>query len=208
VAGYAELELGLRCLEQRQYAVELRFVGARSKVEDRVELDRQNTVEINTDDLLVSQVDQVEYGQKLQACLFKNTKIRDAFRRARAQADTDRTPLRMRLSIGPTAPELRGLLWETLRDPESDAAPLLTGERLLFSRYLNASDWRAVLPQSRTEFSALVVISNPGGLGQYQVDGQPLGAINVQEEQAAAEVGNDIAHPQVAHAIWEAARVS
>jgi len=53
-AGYAELELSLHCLEQRQYAVELRFVGAGSKVEDRVELDRQNTVEIDVDDLIAS----------------------------------------------------------------------------------------------------------------------------------------------------------
>jgi len=57
---------------------------------------------------------------------------------------------------------------------------------LLFSRYLNASDWRTVLPRSRTELSALVVISNPAGLDRYEADGHPLGAIDVQEEQAAA----------------------
>ena len=45
-------------------------------------------------------------------------------------------PLRLRLMIGPSAPELHTLHWELLCDPQ-DGSPLSTSENLLFSRRTN-----------------------------------------------------------------------
>jgi hypothetical protein len=50
--------------------------------------------------------------------------------------------------IGPSAPELHDLRWERLRDPLG-GAPLLTTERILFSRYLSSAGWRRVCPHPR-----------------------------------------------------------
>ena len=56
-------------------------------------------------------------------------------------------PLRVRLFIGPSAPELHNLRWETLIDPTTNlagdsatATPLLTNENIIFSRYLSSLD--------------------------------------------------------------------
>src|SRR5215216_2320928 len=93
--------------------------------------------------------------------------------------------LRLRLLVGPSAPELHDLRWETLRHP-SDNSPLITGERLLFSRYLSSANWRRVHLQAKRELQALVAIANPvKGVGTDP--GQwPLAEIDVAAEQKRA----------------------
>ena len=51
--------------------------------------------------------------------------------------------------------------------PDRDA-PLLTGEHLLFSRYLSSCDWRPVKLRPKGDLRALVVVANPTDLGSYQ----------------------------------------
>ena len=55
---------------------------------------------------------------------------------ARTSAQVLSAPLRLRLMIGPSAPELHTLHWELLCDPQ-DGSPLSTSENLLFSRRTN-----------------------------------------------------------------------
>ena len=76
--------------------------------------------------------------------------------------------LRVRLFIGPTAPELHALKWELLLDPGT-GKPLATREQFLFSRYLSSHDWRPVKLRPQDSLRALVVIANPSDLGEYQM---------------------------------------
>ena len=80
------------------------------------------------------------------------------------------------------------LRWETLRDPQ-DGSSFLTGERVLFSRYLSSFDWRPVRLRPQAALRALVVIANPTDLGSYQPGGQPLAALDVANELAQAKKG-------------------
>lgn len=62
------------------------------------------------------QLDDAAYGKLLSNSLFGTEAIRTAFEKARAAAQD--APLRVQLFIGPSAPELHSLRWETLRDPQ------------------------------------------------------------------------------------------
>src|SRR5262249_16523730 len=91
--------------------------------------------------------------------------------------------LRLRLFVGPSAPELNNLRWETLRDPQTDQW-LLTSETVLFSRYLSSMDWRPVHLRPRGSLRALVVIANPSDLARDQ-----LTAVDVAGELKRAGEG-------------------
>jgi hypothetical protein len=107
--------------------------------------------------------------------------VKAAFQQARSLADDQEIPLRIRLTIGPSAADLHGLWWETLVDPQTEF-PLFTGENLLFSRYWGSSDVRPVRTRARGDLKALVMVANPTNLATYQL--QP---IEVQEEIAQAK---------------------
>ncbi len=105
-------------------------------------------------------LDEIAYGRELSKSLFGDQSIRTRFAEVlKATAALD-DGLRLRLFIGPTAPELQTLRWERLRNPENDA-PLFTKERVQFSRYLSSRDWRPVQMRTRTSLRALVAIANP-----------------------------------------------
>jgi hypothetical protein len=60
--------------------------------------------------------------------------LRAAFAEARGIAEALEASLRLRIFIGPSAPELHGLYWETLRDLDGDAH-LPMSERVLYHRH-------------------------------------------------------------------------
>jgi hypothetical protein len=124
----------------------------------------------------------------LSQSLFADPAVQTVFAQARSQAQTLEVPLRLRLFIGPGTPELHSLRWETLRDPQ-DGSAFLTGERLLFSRYLSSLDWRPVRLRPQAALRALVVIANPSDVGTYQPGGRPLAALDVASELARAKTG-------------------
>jgi hypothetical protein len=72
--------------------------------------------------------------------------------------------LRLRLTVGSSAPELHAIRWELLNNPKNNA-PLATDEMILFSRYLSSTDWRPVKLKSKGELQALVAVANPSDLG-------------------------------------------
>jgi hypothetical protein len=109
--------------------------------------------------------------------------VRAAFAQARSGAASLDAPLRLRLFVGPSAPELHNLRWETLRDPE-DGAPLLLGEQLLFSRYLSSGDWRPVKLRPKGDLRALVAVANPSDLAKYK-----LAPVDVAGELERAKAG-------------------
>src|SRR5439155_22701472 len=69
--------------------------------------------------------------------------------------------LRVSLAIDPSAASLHGLRWELLRHPDPPERMLCTSERLLFSRFMVARDFRPVKVRARAELSALIAVSAP-----------------------------------------------
>lgn len=114
--------------------------------------------------------------------------MQTAFAQARSTAQALEVPLRLRLFIGPSTPELQSIRWETLCDPQ-DGSALLTSEHLLFSRYLSSLDWRPARLRPQADLLALVVIASPTDVTTYQPGGQPLSALDVPGELARAKAG-------------------
>jgi CHAT domain/SIR2-like domain len=180
--SYADLEIGLHRRDADSYAIEMRFSQPDSDADIRLV---QQTVAVSFDTARLGELalDAAAYGQVLSESLFADSTIRAGFSQARASAQSLDAPLRVRLFIGPSAPELHNLRWETLRDPEA-GRPLLTGEEVLFSRYLSSGDWRPVRLRPKGALRALIVVANPADLGRYN-----LASIDVAGELMRAQAG-------------------
>jgi hypothetical protein len=184
----AELEIGLHRQDADRYRLELRFNHPESDAEVRLTSGGPALAQFDFDQLRDLALDDDAYGQLLGESLLANSEVRTAFAQARSSAQTLDVPLRLRLFIGPSAPELHSLRWETLRDPE-DGAHLITGEHVVFSRYLSSLDWRPVGLRARAELRALVVVANPADLGDWQPGGRALAPLDVEGELARARAG-------------------
>lgn len=177
----ADLEIGVHRRDQETYSVELRYVPA---INDDTDV-RLGATELRLDlDDLRSSVDAAEYGEKLGAALLGHADRKAAIAQAQAGAATSDASLRVRLFVGTSAPELHAVRWETLRDPDTHR-PLLTGENLLFSRYLATTDWRPLKP--RADLRAFVFIADPENAGGFQQGGQALARVDVDGELARAK---------------------
>ena len=165
-AAAADLEIGLHRRGAEGYAVELRFSLPDSDADVRLVPARPAPIEFDAARLQELALDHTGYGRHLSQGLFSDPAVRAAFARARSTAQALGAPLRLRLFVGPSAPELHRLRWEALRDPDDDSL-LLTGEQVLFSRYLSSLDWRPVRLRPRAALRALVVVANPADLAAY-----------------------------------------
>lgn len=179
---YADLELGLHRWDATQYLIEFRFSLPDSDAEIRL---TQSTPALATFDFeaLRAQVDYAQYGQALSQSLFTDANVLAAFLQALSTAQAQDLPLRVRLLIGPSAPELHALRWETLYHPQ-DKTPLFTGENILFSRYLSSLDWRPVRLRPQGDLRALILVANPSDLEQYR-----LAVVDVPGEVGRAKEG-------------------
>ncbi len=175
MAGFADLEIGLHRRDADGYAVELRFSAPDSDTDVRLLGDADEVVHFDLDKARALALDESGYGAFLGHSLFASEHLQGALAQARANADGQDAALRVRLFIEPNAPELHRLRWETLRVPGSQS-PLLTSERLLFSRYLSSDDWRPVRLRPQGDLRALVAIANPSNLAQYGLAPLDLGA--------------------------------
>jgi hypothetical protein len=176
---HAELEVGLHRRYSGGFTVELRLSQPDSEAEDL--LASGSLITFDLDALRAAELDPACYGQLLAQSLFADPEVREKF----AIATNLDTAVRLRFFIGPSAPELHELRWETLRHPGNDS-PLLTSDRLLFSRYLSSSDWRRVRLRPKSELQALIAIANPTkGLGSGSGE-WPLDPIDVAGEQKRA----------------------
>jgi CHAT domain/SIR2-like domain len=164
---YADLEIGLHRRDADSYAVDMRFNQPDSDADIRLLADLA-LARFDSAQLHDLALDPTSYGQALSASLFAEPAVRAAFDQACTSAQSLDAPLRVRLFIGPSAPELHTLRWETLADP-ADGGSLLLGEQLLFSRYLSSGDWRPVLLRPKGDLRALVMIANPVNLDMYNL---------------------------------------
>jgi hypothetical protein len=173
---FADLEIGLHRWEAGRYTSEARFVPPGSDEDVRLVRTGPDAIQLDSAALREHTLDDVAYGSALTAALFGQADMRELFGRARQAADSQGVPLRMRLFIGADAEELHCVRWETLRDPARDA-PLLTGERIFFSRYLSSGDWEPARLRPRADspsapgqgLRALVVVANPSDLAKYDL---------------------------------------
>ncbi|HSJ52289.1 MAG TPA: hypothetical protein VLC52_00965, partial [Anaerolineae bacterium] len=143
--SYGELEIGLHRRDAEHYRVELRFTPPGSDGDVRLS---PGEPRFDLDRLRALQADATAYGRELAASLLADPTLRQDLAQARSATQSQGAPLRLRLFVGPSAPEMQGLRWETLRDLEDDS-PLFTGEQLLFSRSLSSLDWWPVGPRPR-----------------------------------------------------------
>jgi len=177
-----DLELSLRRRDAERYSVELRGRAPGSDTLVSALGGSTATVIFDHERLLSLSLDPAAYGLALGAMLFADADLRVELGKARAVAQAQSAPLRLRLAFAPDAPELHGLYWETLRDPYSAGEPLLSvGEQVLLSRYLASPDWQPVRLRAQSELRALVVVANPS-----QLDSIGLARLDVAHETAIA----------------------
>ncbi len=165
---YADLEISLHRHDTSSYAVEFRFSLPDSDADVRLGVGKPALAQFDLETLNAQAHDPAAYGQALSQSLFADPAILTAFGQARASAQSQDLPIRLRMLVGPSAPELHRLHWETLRDPQ-DNSPLFTGENLLFSRYLSSLDWRPVKLHPKADLRALIAVANPSNLGEYDL---------------------------------------
>lgn len=163
------------------YSLEMRFSDPASEV-DRTYSGAQ-PVRFDPIKLRQQAGDAAAYGDTLGSQLLADPAGRSFFDQALAVSQSQGQPLRIRLAIGPSAPELHNLRWETLRLPGS-VSPLLTDETLRFSRYLSSLDWRPANLRPEADLRALVVVANPSDLARYR-----LAEVDAATEEAAARAG-------------------
>ncbi len=180
---FAELEIGLHRREVGSYALELRFSQPESDAEVRLGQGQSLQTKLDLNALQELVYDPEAYGRRLTQDLFLDPGVQNAFSQALANAQSLNLPLRVRLMIGASSPELHNLRWETLRNFQ-DGAPLTTSENLLFSRYLSSLDWRPVKLRPMGALRALTVIASPSDLADYN-----LAPVDVGAELARVENG-------------------
>lgn len=183
---YADLEITLNRWNTDAYRVELRYSQPDSDVDIRLAPNAPALAKFDPLQLQMLALDPTAYGTLLGANLFGDESVKTAFAQARSNAQAQDASLRLRLFIDSAAPELHGLRWETLRDPQ-DGSSLVTSERILFTRYLASQDYRRVKIKPQSDLRALVFIANPTNLADYS-----LAPVDVQGEleRARSALGN------------------
>jgi hypothetical protein len=183
--SYAELEIALHRWDATSYVVEMRFSDPTSDVDIRLPRSEAALVQFDFDLLRSQTLDPDAYGTSLSDSLFACSAVHTTFSQAYSAAQSQNVPLRLRLLIGASAPELQDLRWETLQNP-LDQSLLITSERVLFSRYLSSLDWRPIRRRPRADLRALVIIANPNDLSSYEPAGRSLDPVDVDGELARA----------------------
>ena len=178
MAAFVDFEIGLHRRYGETWTVELQCSLPDDDVDVRLVRDGPRFDLAQLQNLVY---DDISYGRTLSESLFAVEDIRQLFDKARAVAESQDLPLRLRLFIDPSAPELHEIRWETLQDPDRPAS-LFTSERVLFYRYLSSQDWRPVAVRPKGPLRALVVLANPMDLDSYRPQGRSLAPIDVEAE--------------------------
>src|SRR5271169_2109398 len=179
---YADLELAFRWVaEQESLDVGLRFVLSDEQVDKWVR--SPELVRINLKELAKLANDTDAYAEALTRMVFSTPGITDFYNGSLGTA-ADR-PIHLRLNLD-TPPALHLVRWELLRDPKNEH-PLVTTDRIRFSRYLSSPDFRMVPWRTKQASRALVVIASPTNLGEYAPGGRRLAEGDVNSERRNAE---------------------
>lgn len=164
---YGEIEVGIHRLHSEAYEVELRVTDPDSQAEI-APIRRPANISLET--LRASYQNPTDYGRMLTDQLFFHTDIRAFYGKNKVafEAKTPPMPLRFRLLVGPSVPELHSVRWELMLDPETHQ-PLATSERVLFSRVMLHQDWRVVTLRPKTKLKALIAVSAPTDCAKWKL---------------------------------------
>ena len=163
---FADLEIGIHRRDPEFYSVEFRYTPPNSEVEVRLDQSQQGRMQMHLNELRRLRSDPDSYRKLLTEKFFVDPIVKGAFLHAMSDAQKEKVPLRVRLMIGVTAPQLHSLAWEELMDPMYGNL-LSTSENILFSRYLSSMDWRPVRLRPKGMLRALIVVANPNNLFEY-----------------------------------------
>lgn len=174
----ADFELGLVWDErQESFDLFLRFtLGMR---EDQIRAPREQ-VHIDLDRLDEFRRDPAGYAEELTNALFAPDELKTFYREAMARVHGN-VPVHLRVHLD--APDIyHSVRWELLRDPMHRESHLATSPRVLLSRYLLSTDWRAIKEVRDADLKALAVIAAPSDLDQFKQPGRAIANVNRDEE--------------------------
>jgi hypothetical protein len=178
------MEVALHRRDALGWAAEIRVSDPKGDTDNG----KEGRIGLDLDELSRLAAQHDEYARLLTDAFFGDDAVSWGFTLARERAATEGAPLRIRLRIGPSAPELHAVRWELLRDPESREANLVTQERVIFSRFLDSRDYRKVEVRPDQAMRAIVAVAGPetGSLKRYEEDGRSLAPVEVAAEIARA----------------------
>ena len=179
-----ELEVALHRRDTLGWAAEVRVSDPKGDTENV----KEGRIGLDLDGLARLAAQRDGYARLLTEAFFGDDAVSWGFTLARERAATESGPLRLRLRIGPSAPELHAVRWELLRDPENRDANLVTQERVIFSRFLDSRDYRTVEVRPDQAMRAVLAVAGPeaGSLKRYEEDGRSLARVEVAAEIARA----------------------
>jgi hypothetical protein len=187
IASTSDLELYIRRTQGAGYVVEVRFWARDGAVESRLISGDPPLITLEHDALRQASLRPDEYGRALTGMFFADSRLLDAFHRAREFAKGAGAPLRVRLRLDLGASELHSIRWETLQDPSAPRPGFLfTDNHILISRYLDTSEIQPVAARARDQLTALIAVASPDDLGQYQL--APIDA-HAELERARTALG-------------------
>jgi len=185
---YGEIEIGLQRIQPEAYTVDLRVTDPETQGEIAPALGQSP---ISLDELLALQQDPAQYGEVLTSRLFESGEIRKLYSNTKAAFESRGLKTRLRLLIGQSVPELHGLRWELLLDPEKKTR-LATSEQVLFSRFMLSRDWRVIRLRPKREMKALIAVSAPGDLSQFGLAEVDRDGEIARAREALAGIESDI----------------
>lgn len=165
---FADLELSLHRRDGSNYNAEMRFTQPKSDADIRLGTGDVMNISFDLPTLQTLILDPTEYGTALAESVFADANILSGFTQALTSAQSLQATLRVRLLIGPSAPELNSIYWEALHDAQKKG-PLFLGENILISRYLSSSDWRPVKLRPKGNLRAVIAAANPSNAKDYKL---------------------------------------
>jgi hypothetical protein len=168
MTAFADLEISLHRYDARKYSIDFRFSTQDSDADSGLPQGHQAFAEFEFEKLDESVVNPESYSKVLTQSLFNDEVLRTNFLKARASASANEIPLRFRLFISPSAPDLQHLKWELLCDPE-DSSRLSTNPNVHFSRYMSSLDWHPVRLRPKGDLRALILVANPDNASEYDM---------------------------------------
>jgi hypothetical protein len=189
-----ELELLLRVRQDGDYNAYLRF----TRPGDDTDIRMVDTAPVTIDRRRLGELKNkpTEYGAALWSMLFGSSQMQRVYERAYTNARDRNSALRLRLFVFHDAPELHSIWWETLVEPES-GTPILMREDFVFSRYLDSSDGRPVVPQPARTLRVLCAIANSSDIDQYTVNNRPLAKPDLERELLLGDALGDLLNVEV-----------
>jgi hypothetical protein len=177
-----EMEVALHRRDALGWAAEVRINDVKGDTENT----KEGRITLDLDELSRLAAQRDAYARVLTEAFFGDDAVSWGFTLARAAAGSG--PLRIRLRIGPSAPELHAVRWELLRDRDRPEANLVTQERVIFSRFLDSRDYRTVEVRPDQAMRAVVAVAGPetASLKRYEEDGRSLAPVEVAAEIARA----------------------